>query len=80
MKLIRGFGLISNNDMKLYTIFAMLANRREEIIVTRLIQNNRGIAVDEGADNSHGCAILIIFLIYHNHRVQTWMVLENCIS
>lgn len=80
MKLIRGFGLISNSDVKLYASFAMLANWREEIVFTGLLQTNKGVAGGVAFENILGRAIVVIVLIYPNHSVQPWMVLEHCIS
>jgi len=50
-KLLRGFEGISNSDVKLHASLAMLANRREEIIVTNFLQSNRGVALEIGVKN-----------------------------
>lgn len=79
MKLMRAFAAsLRNNNMKLLAKLAMLANRREVKIVPRLLQSSRRVPSEVGVEDISGSAMIVVVLVYLNHRVLSWVILENC--
>ena len=76
--LVGGAVALRNTDLKLLACLAMLAYRRKEKIVPRLLQSNIGVPSEVRLEDISGRAITVILLVYMHHGVEPGLVLETC--